>query len=152
MNFLQRGRRDCDKDQRHSARGFVCYQERTRCLAEAPRSTVIKRSTTQQCHVMQIVSCTKTGKGQIQRKARRSGVIDGTTRNTGMLDGIIKAGVTIVHNGKADSDSKSMSRRREAGGKGRRGRGTCNIPVVVPSIVARRCQNVHLNEVVLQSL
>lgn len=65
---------------------------------------------------MQIVSCAKTGKGQIQRKARRSGVIDGTSRNTGMLDGIIKAGVTIVHNGKADSDSKSMSRRREAGG------------------------------------
>lgn len=51
---------------------------------------------------MQIVSCAKTGKGQIRQKARRSGVIDGTSGNTGMLDGIIKAGVSIVHNGKAD--------------------------------------------------
>lgn len=32
------------------------------------------------------------------------------------------------------------------------GEQTCNVPVVVRGIVARRCQNVHLNEVVLQSL
>lgn len=79
--FFKRG--DCDKDRRHSACDFVWYEGRTACLAEVPRSMVIKRSTTQQCNVMLIVSCPKTGWGEIKQKARHCGVTDGTNRNTG---------------------------------------------------------------------
>lgn len=63
---------------------FVWYEGRTPCLTKVPRLPVIKRSTTQQCNVMLIVGCAKTGQGTNTAEGPSLwGGLTGTDRNTG---------------------------------------------------------------------